>query len=94
MRESRSTADHTCSDQLLERLAVVHARGVIHRDIKPGNIPIHDGVPKLADFGVAHVAEGTAITVEGRQYEFRIEDRTPPLRSTPARVALDAFLSK
>lgn len=26
---------------------------IIHRDIKPANILIHNGVPKLADFGFA-----------------------------------------
>jgi serine/threonine-protein kinase PpkA len=43
---------------LLEQLAAclhfVHKRGIVHRDIKPGNIMFHaDGTPKLTDFGIA-----------------------------------------
>ncbi len=40
--------------QLAQGLACVHAAGLIHRDIKPGNIIINEnGEPKLIDFGLA-----------------------------------------
>jgi tetratricopeptide (TPR) repeat protein len=41
--------------QLLDGLAHAHARGVIHRDIKPMNVLLHADSYKLADFGVAHM---------------------------------------
>ena len=46
------------SAQIASGLAAAHAQGVIHRDIKPGNIMLEDGVSrvKITDFGLARAA--------------------------------------
>ena len=43
--------------QVLSGVAACHRLGVLHRDVKPGNVLIHaDGTLKLADFGLARAA--------------------------------------
>lgn len=46
-------------------LAAVHAAGVVHRDLKPANVILSPAGPRVLDFGIAHVADGTAVTRTG-----------------------------
>jgi hypothetical protein len=46
-------------------LAAVHAAGVVHRDLKPGNVMIAGGEPVVIDFGIAQVPDSTRLTQTG-----------------------------
>ena len=52
--------------QVCSGLEHAHAAGLVHRDIKPGNLLLRaDGTVKIADFGIARAAEATRLTQIG-----------------------------
>ena len=52
--------------QVCEGLAAAHAQGVIHRDVKPGNLFLtREGIAKIMDFGIARERAAPGVTQAG-----------------------------
>jgi hypothetical protein len=51
--------------QIAAGLAALHARGIVHRDLKPGNVLLDGDVPRIADFGLASLAERSSDAPHG-----------------------------
>ncbi|WP_455569907.1 serine/threonine-protein kinase [Streptomyces wedmorensis] len=53
---------------LAEALEAIHACGLVHRDLKPGNIVMAPDGPRVLDFGIARALESTRLTATGNAF--------------------------
>jgi serine/threonine protein kinase len=71
--------------QVAETLHYAHQKGVVHRDIKPGNIMVQsDGLIKIADFGIARIEDSTAT----------LQTQAGDIMGTPAYMSPEQVLGK
>lgn len=91
----RSAALHSLAVGVATALTGIHGAGVIHRDLKPGNVLLAPGSPKVIDFGIARAFEATSQHTRTDQMVGTVAYMAPERFSsepgTPLTAAADVF---
>lgn len=78
--------------EIAEGLAHAHERGVVHRDLKPGNVLFdRDGRSKIADFGIAHMRDRDTLTEAGTILGTAAYISPEQVKGEPATPASDVY---
>ena len=76
---------------LAEGLAAIHAHGLIHRDLKPGNVIVAEDGPRIIDFGIARAVDSTGLTSTGTVVGTFSYMSPEQVRGDPVMPASDVF---
>ncbi|GAA2154814.1 hypothetical protein GCM10009760_54090 [Kitasatospora kazusensis] len=76
---------------LAEGLTAIHRCGLVHRDLKPGNVIIADDGPRIIDFGIARAVDASSLTATGSVIGTYAYMSPEQIRADRADAASDVF---
>ncbi|QKW06336.1 serine/threonine protein kinase [Streptomyces sp. NA04227] len=78
--------------QIADALAALHAEGIVHGDVKPGNVVVTpDGLAKLADFGAAYRVGGRETITQNGAVSYTPDFASPEMVAGQPQRASDVF---
>jgi len=76
---------------LAEGLTAIHAHGLVHRDLKPGNVIMANDGPRIIDFGIARAIGASTLTTAGSVVGTVAYMSPEQVRGDPVLPASDVF---